>query len=45
MVIKSIQSNVQHSRVATLELVNYIKCNSVDVAFVQEPYNYRTDCM
>jgi hypothetical protein len=36
--IKHLQLNLQHSRVATANLTEIILQNSIDVAFVQEPY-------
>jgi hypothetical protein len=37
-IIKCVQLNVQHSRVATSNLTQIITNNNIDIAFVQEPY-------
>ena len=36
--IKCVQINLQHSRAATANLMNYIAENNVDITCIQEPY-------
>lgn len=38
--LKFIQANLQFSKLATQETLNYISANNIDIALLQEPYCY-----
>lgn len=40
--LKCLQVNLRKCRTATIDALNYIKSKNISVAFVQEPYVYKT---
>jgi hypothetical protein len=41
MSLQIIQHNARNLRTVTLELINYITTNNIDIALLQEPYAYK----